>query len=244
LPRLVETAELVTSELVTNALRYGIGADIGMRLYLSATHLVIEVRDGSPDLPVLRRAKPGDEDGRGLVLVDAMADDWGTSPDGTRTWCSLALCKDPDSLVQPVSAPVPVLRQYPLISLPGDPGAVSRARTIARSGLTVIGWQGDVNAATDVVARLVDNAVLHGVMPDFTGEEVTVLLSINESGQLVIEVHDPNPKFVDFDAALRGKQGRGLWEVQRRRAEVTWFTPSDLSGKTVRATVMPGPVDL
>lgn len=240
---LVDAAEILTSELVTNALRHGTGPAVGMRVYISGPQLVIEVRDGSPHLPVLRQAGPDDEDGRGLVIVDELADDWGTSLDGTRTWCSLALCKGPDPM-QPAAAPVSVLRRYPLISLPGDPSAPSRARTITRCGLTAIGWQGDTHAATEVVARLVENAVAHGVMPNFAGEGITVLLSINEARQLVVDVSDPNPKFPNFDEALAGEQGRGRWEAQRLRAEVTWFTPPDLNGKTVRATMTPGPVDL
>ncbi|MFE4621809.1 ATP-binding protein [Streptomyces mirabilis] len=239
---LVDTAELLTSELVTNALRHGCGPDIGMRLYLSGARLVIEIRDGSAVLPALRAAAPDDEDGRGLALVNAMADDWGTSPDGTTTWCSLPLCEGPDELMQRAAAPIPVLREYPIIALPGASSAVTRARTIARSGLTVIGWRGDVHAAAEVVARLVDNAVSHGVTPDVADKGVSIRLRISEAGQLLIEVSDPNPKFLDFEGAIQREQGRGLWEVQRLHAEVTWFQNG--TGKTVRATMTPGAVDL
>ncbi|WP_369228979.1 ATP-binding protein [Streptomyces sp. R21] len=90
-PDLAETAELLTTELVTNAFRHGTGPDVGFRLYLCGDHLVIEARDGSPALPQLRSASPDDENGRGLFLVNAMADAWGTSLDGTTTWCSLSL---------------------------------------------------------------------------------------------------------------------------------------------------------
>lgn len=240
-PSLVENAELLTSELVTNALRHGTGPDIGMRLYISGTHVVIEVRDGTPDLPVLREAKPDDEDGRGLALVDAVADAWGTSPDGARTWCSLPLCKGPDSEMQ--STPAPVLRQYPPISLPGDPSAVSRARTLTRSGLTVIGWLGDVHAATEVVAHLVENAVAYGVMPDFVGEGVAVVLCIDDAGQLVVDVTDPNPKFPGFEEALQ-ERGHSLCRIKQHGAKITWFMSSGVEGKTVRVTMTPGPVAL
>lgn len=67
---LTESAELLATELVTNALKHGRGPDIGVRLYLTAGHLMIEVRDGSPELPVPRNATPEDEGGRGLFLVD------------------------------------------------------------------------------------------------------------------------------------------------------------------------------
>ncbi|MET7352953.1 ATP-binding protein [Streptomyces mirabilis] len=88
-PDLAESAELLVTELVTNALKHGRGTDIGVRLYLTTSHLVMEVRDGSSERPVLRTAAPEDEDGRGLFLVDAIADAWGVTPDGTSTWCSL-----------------------------------------------------------------------------------------------------------------------------------------------------------
>ncbi|PZT70413.1 hypothetical protein DN402_08710 [Streptomyces sp. SW4] len=141
-----------------------------------------------------------------------------------------------------VAPPVPVLRQAPTISLPGDSRAVSRARTIARSSLTVIDWQGSVHAATEVLGRLVANAVQHAVT-DSRGQKVTVVLKINERDQLIIDVYDPSPHFRDFERALAGEQGRGLWVVQRLGAEVTWFLPADDKGKVVRATMPLGPVE-
>ena len=87
---LIESADLLVTELVTNAFEHGIG-DVGLRVYLTDTHLLIEVRDGSHQLPVLREAALDDEDGRGLFLVRAIADAWGVSSDGMTTWCSLPL---------------------------------------------------------------------------------------------------------------------------------------------------------
>jgi len=60
-------------------------------VYLTDMHLLIEVRDGSHELPVPGDAALDDEEGRGLFLVEAIADGWGVSPDGTTTWCSLPL---------------------------------------------------------------------------------------------------------------------------------------------------------
>jgi anti-sigma regulatory factor (Ser/Thr protein kinase) len=89
-PDLTECAELLATELVTNALRHGRG-DVGVRMYPRADRLRIEVRDGSYECPVPRTAALDDEDGRGLLLVTAIADDWGVSHDGTTTWCTLPL---------------------------------------------------------------------------------------------------------------------------------------------------------
>lgn len=91
LDHLTEPTELLLTELVTNALLHGDGPDVGVRIYATSTDLRIEVKDGSPESPVLRRAALLDEDGRGLFLVATVADAWGVSDDGTVTWCSLTL---------------------------------------------------------------------------------------------------------------------------------------------------------
>lgn len=88
---LIETAELLVTELATNALRHGNGLDVGVRIFVESSHLKIEVNDGSPLRPVMRHADPYDEGGRGLFLVETLADAWGVSDDGSTTWCTLPL---------------------------------------------------------------------------------------------------------------------------------------------------------
>ncbi|WP_326768045.1 SpoIIE family protein phosphatase [Streptomyces sp. NBC_01591] len=68
--------ELILSELVTNAVRYG-GAPIGVRL-LYDRNLICEVSDSSSTSPHLRYAATTDEGGRGLFLVAQFAERWGT----------------------------------------------------------------------------------------------------------------------------------------------------------------------
>ncbi len=68
--------ELILSELVTNAIRYGAGP-IRVRLLLDRS-LICEVSDGSSTSPHLRYAATTDEGGRGLFLVAQFADRWGT----------------------------------------------------------------------------------------------------------------------------------------------------------------------
>jgi serine phosphatase RsbU (regulator of sigma subunit)/PAS domain-containing protein/anti-sigma regulatory factor (Ser/Thr protein kinase) len=70
------TTELILSELLTNAIRYGV-PPVRVRLLLGRT-LVIEVADGSNTSPRLRRAATTDEGGRGLFLVSQFAERWGT----------------------------------------------------------------------------------------------------------------------------------------------------------------------
>jgi anti-sigma regulatory factor (Ser/Thr protein kinase) len=89
---LIEDAELLISELVTNALRYGTSDEVAFRLLLVTDVVLIEVDDGSPDhRPHVRKADPDGESGRGMLLIDAFATNWGVSPDGTKTWCTLTI---------------------------------------------------------------------------------------------------------------------------------------------------------
>ncbi|MEU9480738.1 ATP-binding protein [Streptomyces sp. NPDC048191] len=241
---LAETVELLTTELLTNALRHGTGPDVGYRLSLRDDQLLIEVRDGSPAVPELRHATPYDENGRGLFIVDAMADAWGVSPDGTTTWCSLSLRKGPDDPMQPTAATAPVLREYRRIGLPAEPIAIRRVRTAAPTALLFLGWHGDQHAAVEVLTCLVDNALAYGVEGDTSGEPITVRLAVTERSELIIDVEDPNPKFPHFADAQDAEAGTGLWMAQsRRRAEVSWFLRPDGQGKTVRAVMTPGEVE-
>ncbi|MFF7416477.1 SpoIIE family protein phosphatase [Streptomyces smyrnaeus] len=77
LEQIAFTTELIISELVTNAIRYGIGP-IRLRLLRDRDSLICEVDDGSSTSPHLRRAKTTDEGGRGLFLVAQFAQRWGT----------------------------------------------------------------------------------------------------------------------------------------------------------------------
>ncbi|WP_405852283.1 SpoIIE family protein phosphatase [Streptomyces sp. NBC_00090] len=83
--------ELILSELITNAVRYGI-EPIRVRL-LHSTSLICEVSDGSSTSPHIRRASDTDEGGRGLFLVAQYAEKWGTrySPRGKTIWAAQAI---------------------------------------------------------------------------------------------------------------------------------------------------------
>ncbi|MFD5128884.1 SpoIIE family protein phosphatase [Streptomyces olindensis] len=77
LDEVVFATELVISELVTNAIRYG-AEPIGLRFLHDHNSLICEVADGSSTSPHLRRAKTTDEGGRGLFLVAQFTQRWGT----------------------------------------------------------------------------------------------------------------------------------------------------------------------
>ncbi|MBY8840509.1 SpoIIE family protein phosphatase/ATP-binding protein [Streptomyces sp. SP2-10] len=83
--------ELILSELVTNAIRYG-SPPVRLRL-LYGRCLICEVSDGSGTSPRLRRAATTDEGGRGLFLVAQFAQRWGTryTPRGKVIWAEQLL---------------------------------------------------------------------------------------------------------------------------------------------------------
>ncbi|WP_406102805.1 SpoIIE family protein phosphatase [Streptomyces sp. NBC_01003] len=85
------TTELVVSELVTNAIRYG-RPPIQLRLIHDRT-LMCEVADAGNTTPHLRRARVFDEGGRGLFLVAQLAEHWGTrhARRGKTVWAECAL---------------------------------------------------------------------------------------------------------------------------------------------------------
>jgi anti-sigma regulatory factor (Ser/Thr protein kinase) len=101
---LVDTAELLVSELVTNALRYGEG-EIRLRLLLDRT-LVCEVWDAGLVQPRRRRARDTDEGGRGLQLVGLLSAAWGSrrTPRGKTVWFELPLPNGESSLTDPAEA--------------------------------------------------------------------------------------------------------------------------------------------
>ena len=83
--------ELIVSELVTNAIRYG-GSPIQLRLIRDTT-LICEVSDSSSTAPHMRRARAFDEGGRGLLLVAQLTQRWGSrhTRTGKTIWAEQAL---------------------------------------------------------------------------------------------------------------------------------------------------------
>lgn len=94
LAQLTDTAELLVSELVTNAVTY---AATPVRLHLARheDYLHVDVLDGDHRIPVRRIAANEDEHGRGLFLVQALAHAWGThaAAAGKAVWFELPTAK-------------------------------------------------------------------------------------------------------------------------------------------------------
>ncbi|MGP3777031.1 ATP-binding protein (plasmid) [Streptomyces sp. SDT5-1] len=88
----------VADELASNAVRHAgtaQGREFGMTLRLLETLIRVEVRDADPNLPDLRSPEEDldAEGGRGLMLVDGLAANWGSSPEvlGKTVWADIQL---------------------------------------------------------------------------------------------------------------------------------------------------------
>ncbi|MEU0392721.1 ATP-binding protein [Streptomyces sp. NPDC006208] len=79
---LADTAELLVSELVTNALRHTRGP-VRLNLRVRGFHLRCEVEDADSAGPARRIADAEAEGGRGIELVDMLAEHWGSTDTGT-----------------------------------------------------------------------------------------------------------------------------------------------------------------
>jgi anti-sigma regulatory factor (Ser/Thr protein kinase) len=85
---LIDSSELLVSELVTNAIRYANG-EVMLRLILEPDTLVCEVHDTSPALPRVLQVDKDAENGRGLHVVSQVASRWGArrTSGGKVVWC-------------------------------------------------------------------------------------------------------------------------------------------------------------
>lgn len=120
LDALAEAAQLVTSELVTNALRAsttpagrpryvnGRMALIWVCLMSDTSRTLIEVHDQAAGEPVIQAADPDAETGRGLQMVSLLSEQWGWHPkirqDGKCVWVLLRNADpEPEPRISPVS---------------------------------------------------------------------------------------------------------------------------------------------
>ncbi len=87
----VDEVALVVSECVTNAVNATPGEVIRFGMFRIPGFVKIEVTDPSADIPEPRQAGDVDEGGRGLMIVDALAESWGCRPHGggKTTWALL-----------------------------------------------------------------------------------------------------------------------------------------------------------
>lgn len=87
LEELIDPVLLLTSEVVSNALLHA-GTPLTVAIVLDGAGVRVEVRDGSPVQPVRRRRSATATTGRGVQLLDTLADDWGSrvADEGKLVW--------------------------------------------------------------------------------------------------------------------------------------------------------------
>ena len=92
-PGVLRDAQLLISEVVTNSVRHS-GSDdpIRLRVWARSNGVKVEIADGGVGFEARSGgAREADEGGRGLMIVDAIADRWGVSHDArARVWFELS----------------------------------------------------------------------------------------------------------------------------------------------------------
>jgi anti-sigma regulatory factor (Ser/Thr protein kinase) len=142
LSRLIDDAELVLSELVTNAVNVTGNTNpkprwselhnlalITVRLVITQDSVVIEVWDRDPSPPVLKQPEEADEAGRGLLIVGALCRRWDyffPESGGKAVWGELAI---PDHGLLPSGLPK---RHDPRLAAPGPAVAMLSVETMER----------------------------------------------------------------------------------------------------------------
>jgi anti-sigma regulatory factor (Ser/Thr protein kinase) len=100
---LADTAALVASEIVTNAVqasgRLRTAGPPVVKVWVTSDgeSLVIRVWDASQAVPVRQEAGPGHDSGRGLMIIEALSARWGSYPeaDGKVVWSAVSFSGDP-----------------------------------------------------------------------------------------------------------------------------------------------------
>jgi anti-sigma regulatory factor (Ser/Thr protein kinase) len=86
-----EVTELLATELVANVVTH-VGAPMTLRVHRGPSMMRVEIDDPSPEVPVVRHPDSADEHGRGVLLIDQLANAWGVEShrdDGKTVWFEL-----------------------------------------------------------------------------------------------------------------------------------------------------------
>ena len=87
----IDDARLRPTGLMSNAVRHGSG-HITLRIGVEAGAVEVRVHDDGPDAPQVKQVGPASVGGRGLFIVECLADQWGSDRDdpGKSVWFRLA----------------------------------------------------------------------------------------------------------------------------------------------------------
>lgn len=96
-PSSLRVLELLTSEVVTNAVKYGQGDEVRVRLCVRGDVVHVGVRDENPELPAVLDPDAVELGGRGMRLVTSLASDWGVDAGesgGKSVWFAVPASSD------------------------------------------------------------------------------------------------------------------------------------------------------
>ena len=224
----VDNARVAVSELVTNALVHA-GTDIGVQVCVDGDGVLVEVEDGNPQVPAFRAHSRESGTGRGLRMVEDLADEWGIyhRGDGKVVWFrigqgeedgspavdvpSVALAED-GVLVELLEFPLLIhtawqehsatlLREYLLMSLVhGDEAAAFQRHAEACEALHLLAEQAPVLDLGDDADRIMSDAV---------EPRVTVPRLVLEVPRSVLEAFEVLDSMMD-EAVAAADDGRML----------------------------------
>jgi anti-sigma regulatory factor (Ser/Thr protein kinase) len=145
---LSDSAELLVTELITNAIRASreAGRDSAVRLWLlsDSAQILILVWDASPRPPVLNDASDEAEHGRGLMLIDAVSEQWGwysrEHSDGKFVWAITRLCIPGGSHHAEITAGITQSRKAAVPRCQAQGPGAGRPVRDAGKGLSVQTW--------------------------------------------------------------------------------------------------------
>jgi anti-sigma regulatory factor (Ser/Thr protein kinase) len=100
----IDDASLMTSELMSNAVKHGSGA-VNLEIEVTDGLLRVGVHDDDLETPVVRDVSTTRTDGRGMWIVQSLARDWGSESTGTRpgktVWFELVALRSPTDQAMP-----------------------------------------------------------------------------------------------------------------------------------------------
>jgi len=139
-PDLRQTAALLVSELVANAVLHAC-TPVAVTLSTKGLGVRVEVSDGSVEMPTIKGYQPDAATGRGLSVVDALADDWGTRLEdaGKTVWFTLGAAHRDEPVARAEQSPgtvMPAARPGP-IEGPGANDGDAKLVDVALLGVPV-----------------------------------------------------------------------------------------------------------
>ena len=103
---LTDVVAILVSELATNCIRHA-GTPFSVSIECTDDLVRVEVTDTGAGAPTIRGPEPTDTTGRGLRIVDRLADDWGVTPldhaPGKQVWFAIRLSAPADGRFSPIA---------------------------------------------------------------------------------------------------------------------------------------------